>query len=75
MHATAASSTTASASENVLQSQIITLRGLLKDHRNRACAMWRGCSPEAGSESKEARLALGRFTEKLLNGEMDEPYR
>jgi hypothetical protein len=75
MHTTDASSPTASASDNVHQSQILVLRELLKDHRNRVCGMWNACALDAGSDSKEARLTLGRFTEKLLNGEMDEPHR
>jgi len=56
-----------------LQTQITALRESLRNHRERARKMWEACAPEAEQEG-EARQALGRFTEKLLKGQMDEAY-
>ena len=67
--------TTSTAGDSDLQPQIAALRELVISHRNHAREMWDACAPDAGSESKEARLALGRYTEKLLKGKMDETYR
>jgi hypothetical protein len=57
-----------------LQSQIAALRESLKNQRNRARKMWDACAPDAKENVEENRQALGRFTEKLLKGQIDEVY-
>lgn len=55
-----------------LQSQIAALRESLRNQRERARKMWETASP--GTELQDNRTNLGRFTEKLLNGPLDEIY-
>jgi hypothetical protein len=55
-----------------LQAQIAAMRKSLQACRNRARKMWDACAPEVAAE--ESRAAVGRFTEQLLKGKMDEAY-
>jgi hypothetical protein len=57
-----------------LQVQIAALRKSLRNHRDRARNMWNACVADGGEEAGEARLALGRFTEKFLMSQKDEVY-
>ena len=75
MQNAAISSTAASAGlESNLQSQIAAMRESLGNQRARARKLWDDCAPDAGKNAEETRVALGRFTDKLLKGQLDAVY-
>ena len=69
---TTASSAAISGGNAGLQAQIAALRESLKNQRDRSRQLWETCAPGAGVEDN--RASLGRFTEKLVKGPLDEAY-
>jgi len=55
-----------------LQAQIAALRESLKNQRDRSRKLWETCAP--GATPEDNRTNLGRFTEKLVKGPLDEAY-